>query len=170
MIAETEPGRFFNRSLCGAGGLAIWQCTHSIGSVAVKGRTPVNLVQRDAYGVEIAAGVDRSVHPPGLFGRHVGKRTGGHFSGIGVRFLQAGERPRVWRTKSLISRFQAEARRAGDHPCRSSFDRLTHEYELKDVTALKPEVSFPPLERWNSRWLLRGPCDRACERRCRRRG
>ena len=38
-------------------------------------------------------------------------RDGWHFSGDGVRFLQAGERPRVWRTKSLISRLQAEARR-----------------------------------------------------------
>jgi len=38
-------------------------------------------------------------------------RDGWHFSGDGVRFLQTGGRPRVWRTKSLISRLQAEARR-----------------------------------------------------------
>src|SRR5215831_14345427 len=39
------------------------------------------------------------------------QRTAGIFSGDGVRFLQAGERLRVWRTKSLIRRLQAEARR-----------------------------------------------------------
>jgi len=55
----------------------------------VKGRTPVNLVQRDAYGVEIA-GVDRSVHPPGLFGRHVGKRTGDGLGRLG-RLPLAGQ-------------------------------------------------------------------------------
>jgi hypothetical protein len=38
---------------------------------------------------------------------------GWHFSGDGVRFLQAGERSRVWRTKSLVSRLQDEARRRG---------------------------------------------------------
>jgi hypothetical protein len=31
-------------------------------------------------------------------------RGGWHFSGDGVRFLQGGERPRVWRTKSFTSR------------------------------------------------------------------
>ena len=43
MIAETEPGTFFNRSLGGAGCLAMWQCTHSIGSEAVKGSLPVSI-------------------------------------------------------------------------------------------------------------------------------
>ena len=41
MIAETGPGTFFDRSLGGAGCLAMWQCTHSIGSEAVNGRLPV---------------------------------------------------------------------------------------------------------------------------------
>ena len=33
----------FYRSLGGGGCLAIWQCTHSIGSAAVKGRPPVSI-------------------------------------------------------------------------------------------------------------------------------
>jgi hypothetical protein len=36
-------------------------------------------------------------------------RDSWHFSGDGVRFLRAGERPRVWRAKSLTSRLQADA-------------------------------------------------------------
>ena len=49
-----------------------------------------HLVQRDAEGVEIAAGVDRAVHPPGLFGCHVGKRTGDDFGRLG-RLPLAGQ-------------------------------------------------------------------------------
>ena len=43
MIAETEPGPFFYRSLGGGGALAMWQCTHYIGSDAVKGSLPVSI-------------------------------------------------------------------------------------------------------------------------------
>ncbi len=35
-----------------------------------------HLVQRDAEGVEIAAGIDRAVHAAGLLRRHVSKRAG----------------------------------------------------------------------------------------------
>ena len=35
-----------------------------------------HLVQGDAQGVEIAAGIDRAIHAPGLFRGHVGKRAG----------------------------------------------------------------------------------------------
>ena len=45
----------------------------------------------------------------GTLGRRERPRDGCHFSGDGVRFLQAGGTPRVWRTKSLISRLQADA-------------------------------------------------------------
>ena len=37
-----------------------------------------HLVERDAQRVEIAAGIDRPVHPAGLFGGHVGERPGDH--------------------------------------------------------------------------------------------
>jgi hypothetical protein len=40
MIAETVPGTSFIRSLGDTGCLAMWQCTHSIGSEAVNGRLP----------------------------------------------------------------------------------------------------------------------------------
>jgi hypothetical protein len=40
---ETAAGIVSNRSLGGAGFLAIWQCTHSIGSDAVNGSEPVNI-------------------------------------------------------------------------------------------------------------------------------
>ena len=49
-----------------------------------------HLVQRDAEGVEIAAGVDRAVHPPGLFGCHVGERTGDGLGRLG-RLPLAGQ-------------------------------------------------------------------------------
>ena len=37
-----------------------------------------HLVEGDAAGIEIAAGIDRAVHPAGLFRRHVGERPGDH--------------------------------------------------------------------------------------------
>ena len=43
MIAETAPGTSLRRSAGGAGCLAMWQCTHSSGSDAVKGRLPVSI-------------------------------------------------------------------------------------------------------------------------------
>ena len=43
MIAETGAGTVSSRSLGGTGFLAIWQCTHSIGSAAVKGSGPVSI-------------------------------------------------------------------------------------------------------------------------------
>ena len=42
-----------------------------------------HLVEDDAHGVEIAAGVDRAVHPAGLFGRHVGERAGRELDLVG---------------------------------------------------------------------------------------
>ena len=41
-----------------------------------------HLVERDAERIEVAAGIDRAVHPSGLFGRHVGERAG---DGLGRR-------------------------------------------------------------------------------------
>ena len=43
MMAETGAGTSFTRSPGGTGCLAMWQCTHSIGSEAVKGRLPVSI-------------------------------------------------------------------------------------------------------------------------------
>ena len=37
-----------------------------------------HLVEGDAERIEIAAGIDRAVHPAGLFRRHVGERSGDH--------------------------------------------------------------------------------------------
>src|SRR5258706_1389538 len=39
-------------------------------------RAREHLVERDAERVEVAAGIDRTIHPSGLFGRHVGECTG----------------------------------------------------------------------------------------------
>jgi hypothetical protein len=50
------------------------------------------------------------IRSSGTLGRRERPRDGWHFSGDGVRFLQPGERPRVWRAKCLISRLQADAR------------------------------------------------------------
>ena len=43
VIAETAAGTLLSRSPGVAGCLAIWQCTHSIGSDAVNGRVPVSI-------------------------------------------------------------------------------------------------------------------------------
>ena len=76
-MAETAPGTSLRRSAGGTGCLAMWQCTHSSGSAAVKGRLPgQHFVQRDAQGIEVAARIDRPVHAPGLFGGHVGEGPG----------------------------------------------------------------------------------------------
>ena len=67
------------RSSGGAGWRAMWQCTHSIGSEAAKGKfARQHLVEGDPQGVEIAAEIDRPVHPARLFGSHVGERPGDH--------------------------------------------------------------------------------------------
>ena len=51
---------------------------HGIGGRERK-RSGEHLVKRDAERIEIAAGVDRSVHAASLLGRHVGKRAGDDF-------------------------------------------------------------------------------------------
>jgi hypothetical protein len=42
-MADTVPGAGLVRLSGGAGCLAMWQWTHSMGSAAMKGRTPVNI-------------------------------------------------------------------------------------------------------------------------------
>ena len=42
-----------------------------------------HLVKRDAERVEVAAGIDRAVHPSGLFGCHVGERAGDGLGRVG---------------------------------------------------------------------------------------
>ena len=43
MMAEIDEGISFSRSQGGTGRRAIWPCTNSIGSDAVKGKPPVNI-------------------------------------------------------------------------------------------------------------------------------
>ena len=43
MICEIGAGSVPNRSLGGTGFLAMWQCTHSMGSDAVNGSVPVSI-------------------------------------------------------------------------------------------------------------------------------
>ena len=38
-----------------------------------------HLIKGDAERIEVAAGIDRAVHPAGLFGRHIGQRAGNGF-------------------------------------------------------------------------------------------
>ena len=42
-----------------------------------------HLIERDAERIEVAARVDRAVHPPGLFGRHIGERAGDDLGRLG---------------------------------------------------------------------------------------
>ena len=43
MIFDTTPGTSFSRSAGVVGRLAMWQCTHSIGSDALNGSEPVSI-------------------------------------------------------------------------------------------------------------------------------
>ena len=73
-------GTVSTRSPGGAGFLATWQWTHSIGSDAVNGRCAgEHLIEDDAERIEVTARIDRAIHPPGLFGRHIGERAGDGF-------------------------------------------------------------------------------------------
>src|SRR5260370_266327 len=45
--------------------------------------TGQHLVKRDAEGIEIAAGIDRTVHAAGLLGCHVGERSGAELGWFG---------------------------------------------------------------------------------------
>ena len=63
---------------------ATWQWTHSIGSdAAERQRAGEHLVEGDAERIEIAARIDRAVHPSGLLGRHVGQRAGDGLGRLG---------------------------------------------------------------------------------------
>jgi hypothetical protein len=55
-------------------------------------RSRQHLVENDAERVEIAAGIDRAVHPSGLFRRHISKRTRDDFRRR--RHLVLAEQPR----------------------------------------------------------------------------
>jgi hypothetical protein len=89
-MAESDPGMHATHSSGGAGWRAMWQCTHSIGSPALKALARQHLVGSDAERVEIATGVDRSAHPPGLFRCHVGERARDDF-GRRRRLVLAGQ-------------------------------------------------------------------------------
>src|ERR1700738_963327 len=92
MIWETGAGTFSNRSLGATGFLAIWQCTHSMGS------------ERDTERVEVAAGIDRAVHPSGLFGRHVGERPRNRLGRIGGLPLAGQARGEAEPAKPALAR------------------------------------------------------------------
>ena len=55
-------------------------------------RAREHFIEGGAQGVEVAAGIDRPVHSPGLFRRHIGERAGDHLRRLGALLLarQAG--------------------------------------------------------------------------------
>ena len=55
-------------------------------------RSRQHLVENDAERIEIAAGVNRTVHPPGLLRRHVGQRACDNIGGC--RYLVLAKQPR----------------------------------------------------------------------------
>ena len=83
-IAETAPGTSFTRSARRhrlPGDMAVHPF-HGIGG-GERQDAREHLVKRDAERVEIAAGIDRAVHPSGLLGRHVGERAGDGLGRLG---------------------------------------------------------------------------------------
>ena len=81
---------------------------HRIGG-GERERAGKHLVERDAQRVEIAARVDRAIHAPGLFRRHVGECAGNDLRRIG-RLALAGQRVRRCQSRSA-------------RPCRSRDSR-----------------------------------------------
>ena len=83
-IAETGAGTFFNRSPGGTGcpGDMAVHPFHGIGR-GERQDAGEHLVERDAERVEVAAGIDRAIHPSGLFGRHVGECAGDGLGRLG---------------------------------------------------------------------------------------
>ena len=51
-----------------------------------------HFVQHDAQRVEIASGIDRPIHSPGLFRRHIGKRSGDNLR-------RRGRLPLAWQAR-----------------------------------------------------------------------
>ena len=71
----------------GTGWRAMWLCTHSSGIGSGKWEHASEyLVQSDAQRVEIATGIHRAIHAPGLLGGHVGEGAG---NDLGRRRRQA---------------------------------------------------------------------------------
>ena len=92
MIAETAPGRSFT-PLGGRDRPPRDVAVHPLHRIGRGERqwAREHLVEGDAERVEIAAGVDRPVHPSGLFGRHVGERAGDDLRRLG-RLRSRGRR------------------------------------------------------------------------------
>ena len=72
------------RASGGGGGRAIWAVDplHRVAG-AERQDAGEHLVEDDAHRIEIAARIDRAVHPAGLFGRHVGERAGAELGLVG---------------------------------------------------------------------------------------
>ena len=84
MMAETAAGTF-SRPLAGRHRLSRDMAVdplHGIGG-GERQCAGEHLIERDAERVEVAAGIDRAIHPSGLFGRHVGERAGDGLGRLG---------------------------------------------------------------------------------------
>ena len=84
MMAESAAGMPANRSAGGTGLLRDMAMDpfHRIGR-AERQCAGEHLIERDAERIEVAAGIDRAVHPSGLFGGHVGERAGDGLGRLG---------------------------------------------------------------------------------------
>jgi len=70
---------------------------HRVGS-AERQNSGEHSIERDAERIEVAAGIDPSVHPPGLLGGHIGQRAGddlGRFGRLPLARQTRGEDPDV---------------------------------------------------------------------------
>ena len=83
-ISEMTAGTLSSRSAGAIGFLRDMAVDpfHRIGRA--ERQTPgEHLIERDAERIEVAARVDRAVHSPGLFGRHIGERAGDDLGRLG---------------------------------------------------------------------------------------
>ena len=85
-----------------------------------------HLVENDAERVEIAAGIDRAVHPSGLFGRHVGERAG---DGLG----RLGRLPLARQTRGDAETGEPDLAAGAVHQDIGRFDVLVDEPGLMDL-------------------------------------
>ena len=83
-MAESGAGMVLSRSAGGAGFLAMWQWTHSMGSAGLKRKIAgEHLIEGNAQRIEVAPGINGPVHASRLFGGHIGEGAGKNFRGFG---------------------------------------------------------------------------------------
>src|SRR6267154_2591055 len=129
---------------------------HGIGC-GKRQRTREHLIERDAEGVEVAAGVDRAVHSSGLFGRHIGERAGDR---LGWR----GRLPLAWQTRGNAEPYQPHAAACRVHQDICRLDVLMDKASLMHLAERARERDRDAQEMRYVQWSAKQSIDRRTAR------